>query len=103
MRAKERFLSFTADQHKSTGKGANFVIMSSGTTVVSVSGANVKSGDLVFTTVMQHANTAVASGSGVSFIGLQVSSVRNGAFEITAIGSRAPVGDMPIGWMIVRR
>lgn len=103
MRIKERFRKATVADLFGTSAMAGITTMSSGTTVVSVSATGVKSGDIIQATPYMYANTSVASGNGVAFIGLQVSSVRAGAFEITAIGSRAPVADMPIAYNIIHR
>ena len=73
--------------------------MNSGTTVVSIAATGVVSGDVIFGQPLQYgdARTAVASGSQF-FIGVVACSVRAGAFELFAIGSRAPISDMPLGW-----
>ena len=73
--------------------------MNSGTTVVSISATGVVSGDVILGQPIQYgdARTAVASGAQF-FIGVVACSIRAGAFELFAIGSRAPISDMPLGW-----
>lgn len=105
MRIRERFARVTVRQVFGHAETANISVMTSGTTVVSVSASGVKSGDIITVNPYMYggAATAVASGNGVAFIGLSVTSVRAGAFEVTAIGSRAPLTDMPVAWAIIRR
>jgi hypothetical protein len=103
MRIKERFVTATVGNLKGTSNMAGISVMGSGTTVASVAATGVRSGSVIQLTPYMAVNASVASGSGVSFIGLNVSSVRAGAFEITAIGSRAPVGDMPVAWNVINR
>jgi hypothetical protein len=103
MRIKERFLKITASNLFANDQTAGITNMASGTTVASVAATGVKSGDVILANPYMYSNAAVASGSGVSFIGLQVASVRSGAFEIVAVGSRAPVANMPIAWSVFRK
>ena len=73
--------------------------MNSGTTVVSIAATGVVSGDVILSLPIQYgdARSEVASGSQF-FIGVVACSVRAGAFELFAIGSRAPISNMPLGW-----
>lgn len=75
------------------------ITMNSGTTVASVAATGVVSGDVIQALPIQYgdARTVVASGAQF-FIGVIACSVRAGAFELFAIGSRAPISDMPLGW-----
>lgn len=70
----------------------------SGTTIVSVSAAAAVSGAAILTGIIQYASV-VLSQAGVA---TAAESVRAGAFEIRCVGSRAPVGDMPVAWFVVR-
>jgi len=73
--------------------------ITSGTTVVSISATGVVSGDVIIATPYMYADaqTTVTSGSQF-FVGITVASVRTGAFEIFAIGSRAPIANCPVAW-----
>ena len=74
------------------------VTMNSGTTIASVSATAAISGAVILTQILQYVGD-VNSQAGFS---TAVQSVRTGAFEIVAVGSRAPLGDAPIAWFIIR-
>lgn len=78
-------------------------ILTSGTTVVSVAATAAVSGAVIMLQPIQYVNapTGVASAAQF-FVGVIPTSVRAGAFEITAIGSRAPIADVPVGWFVIR-
>ncbi len=73
-------------------------IMNSGTTVVSVAATAARSGAVVLTQILQYVGD-VNSQAGFS---TGVQSVRAGAFEIVAIGSRAPLANAPVAWFVLR-
>lgn len=72
--------------------------MNSGTTVVSVAATAAQSGAVILTQIMQYVGD-VSSQAGFS---TAVQSPRAGAFEIVAVGSRAPVDNAPIAWFVLR-
>lgn len=72
--------------------------MNSGTNVVSVAATAAQSGAVIVTQIIQYVND-VSSQAGVA---TAVQSVRAGAFEIVAVGSRTPLGNMPVAWFIIR-
>ena len=74
------------------------VTMNSGTTIASVSATAAISGAVILTQILQYVGD-VNSQAGFS---TAVQSVRTGAFEIVAVGSRAPLGDAPIAWFVIR-
>lgn len=105
MRIRERFAKVTVRQIFGHAETAGISIITSGTTVVSVSATGVKSGDVIMTNPYMYgaATTVFASSLTTFFVGAIPTSVRAGAFELTAIGSRAPTVDMPVAWAIVHR
>ena len=72
--------------------------INSGTTVVSVAATAAQSGAVVLTTILQYASGV----SSQAIVNTYVESVRAGAFEIRTVGSVAPVGNMPVGWFVLR-
>lgn len=80
------------------GQIRGIVTVNSGTTVVSVTATGVVSGDTLFSSILQYAS-GVSSQAGVT---TYIESVRAGAFEIRCIGSRAPVGNMPVAWFVIK-
>ena len=106
MRIKERFASLTTKfvRVANDSNVGGISIIASGTTVVSVTATNVKSGDYIFLQPMQSpvATTTVTSASQF-FIGVMPTSVRAGAFEITAVASRAPADNLQVAWFVLHR
>ena len=93
--------SMTALQISSLTGAAGYrgiATMNSGTTVVSVAATAAISGAVVLTQILQYVGD-VSSQAGFS---TGVQSVRAGAFEIVAIGSRAPIDNAPIAWFVLR-
>lgn len=74
------------------------VTMNSGTTIASVAASAAQSGAVILTQILQYVGD-VSSQAGFS---TAVQSVRAGAFEIVAVGSRAPVDNAPIAWFVLR-
>ena len=72
--------------------------MNSGTVVASVSATAARSGAVIHVTPIQYTSDL----SSQAFKGIAVQSVRAGAFEIVALSSLAPVGDMPVAWSVIR-
>lgn len=72
--------------------------MNSGTTIASVAATAAQSGAVILTQILQYVGD-VNSQAGFS---TAVQSVRAGAFEIVAVGSRAPVNNAPIAWFVLR-
>ena len=100
MREKRRISGLTAGGLTAITAWAGQTTVLSGTTVVSVAATMCRSGSMVFLQHTGYTSAVLSQGYGLNF---HAGSVDTGRFMVFAVGSIAPLANVGVNYMIVRR